>query len=232
MKWITYFDRIKLFQGVGTMDILEITSIIGTIAFSFSGALVAIEEKYDVLGIAVLGFVTAFGGGALRNLILGLSMDIFWGQTTLFYVSFATIGVVYLFPKKLSTMKMVELISDAIGLAAFSIQGSLYGLGINGHIGPVIMAALLTGTGGGLIRDILAGKKPSVLCAEIYGGWSILIAIVIYVYQPTQSLVYLFIIVLTVLLRVVGLTYDWNLPKSKFNKHDDDNSHPTLKIDL
>lgn len=232
MKRVYDLSSIILFQGVGSMDILEITSIIGTIAFSFSGALVAIEEKYDLLGIAVLGFVTAFGGGALRNLILGLSMDIFWSQTTLFYVSFATIGIVYLFPKKLSSMKMLELISDAIGLAAFSIQGALYGLGINGHIGPVIMAALLTGTGGGLIRDLLAGKKPSVLCAEIYGSWSILIAIALYVYRPTNSLVYLFIIALTVLLRVVGLTYDWNLPKSKFNKHDDDNSHPTLKIDL
>ena len=214
------------------MDILEVTSIIGTIAFSFSGALVAIEEKYDLLGITVLGFVTAFGGGALRNLILGLSMEIFWSQTTLFYVSFATIGIVYLFPKKLSSMKMLELVSDAIGLAAFSIQGAFYGLGINSHIGPVIMAALLTGTGGGLIRDILAGKKPSVLCAEIYGSWSIVIAVVIFVYRPTQSIIYLLIIALTVLLRVVGLTYNWNLPKSKFNKHDDDHTNPTLKIDL
>lgn len=214
------------------MDILEITSIIGTIAFSLSGALVAIEEKYDMLGIAVLGFVTSFGGGALRNLILGLPMEIFWSQTTLFYVSFITIGIVYLFPKKFSSMKMLELISDAIGLAAFSIQGAILGLSINHHIGPVIMAALLTGTGGGLIRDILAGKKPSVLCAEIYGSWSILIAVVIFLYRPTQSLVYLFIIALTVLLRIIGLTYNWNLPKSKFNHHDDDHTNSTLKIDL
>lgn len=77
------------------MDILVITSIIGTIAFSLSGAIVAIEEEYDMLGITVLGLVTAFGGGVLRNIMLDLPMTVFWGQTNLFYVSFVTIFLVY-----------------------------------------------------------------------------------------------------------------------------------------
>lgn len=196
------------------MDVLEVTSIIGTIAFSLSGAIVAMEEDYDILGITVLGFITAFGGGVLRNVILDLPMSVFWSQTNLFYVSFGTIFLVYLFPKKFIALKRMEIISDAIGLAAFSIQGALYGLDINTHIGPVIAAAILTGTGGGVIRDLLAGKKPNVLSTEIYGSWSILIAVVIYFFVPTKPLFYMLIICLTVILRSVGLLYNWNLPKA------------------
>lgn len=196
------------------MDILEFTSIIGTIAFSFSGALIAMEEEYDILGITVLGMVTAFGGGALRNLILGLPMDLFWNQTNLFYVSFITIMITYAFPQAFSSYHKLEVISDAIGLAAFSIQGALYAIDVSDKLGPVIVAAVLTGTGGGLIRDLLAGKKPSVLQAEIYGSWSIVIGVIIYMYTPSQSFFYFIIIALTVLLRLVGLSYNWNLPKA------------------
>lgn len=198
------------------MDILVVTSIIGTVAFSLSGAMVAMEEDYDVLGITVLGFLTAFGGGALRNMILDLPMSIFWRQTNLFYVSFATIFFVYFFPKKLMSWKKLEMFSDAIGLAAFSIQGALYGLDINGHIGPVIAAAILTGTGGGVLRDLLAGKKPNVLCTEIYGSWSILIAIFMYYTVPVNPVIYLVIIALTVGLRFAGSAYNWHLPKAFF----------------
>ncbi len=195
------------------MDILMITSIIGTVAFSLSGAIVAIEEEYDMLGITVLGLVTAFGGGVLRNIMLDLPMTVFWSQTDLFYVSFATIFIVYLFPQIATRWKKIEIISDAIGLAAFSISGALYGLETFHQLGPAILAAILTGTGGGVIRDLLAGKKPNVLCAEVYGSWSILIAIVIYYTTPVHPSFYLIIIALTIILRLVGLSYNWNLPK-------------------
>ena len=202
------------------MDILVVTSIIGTIAFSLSGAIVAIEEDFDLLGISVLGLVTAFGGGILRNLMLDLPMSVFWSQTNLFYVSFVTILIVYVFPTMSRSLKKMEIISDAIGLAAFSIQGALYGIETFNQLGPVIVAAILTGTGGGVIRDLLAGKKPSLLQAEVYGSWSILIAVVVYITSPTQPAFYFVIIALTIVLRMVGLTYNWHLPKSfSFKKY-------------
>lgn len=198
------------------VDILMVTSIIGTVAFALSGAIVAIEENYDMLGITVLGFVTAFGGGVLRNIMLDLPMSIFWEQTNLFYVTFGTIFLVYLFPNVSTRWKKLEIISDAIGLAAFSISGALYGLETFHQLGPAVLAAILTGTGGGVIRDLLAGKKPSVLCAEVYGSWSILIAVVIYFTTPVHPSFYLIIVALTIILRLVGLTYNWNLPKKSY----------------
>lgn len=193
-----------------------VTSIIGTVAFALSGAIVAIEENYDMLGITVLGFVTAFGGGVLRNIMLDLPMSIFWEQTNLFYVAFGTILLVYLFPETATKWKKLEITSDAIGLAAFSISGALYGMETFHQLGPAVLAAILTGTGGGVIRDLLAGKKPSVLCAEVYGSWSILIAVVIYYTTPVYPSFYLIIIGLTVVLRLAGLTYNWNLPKKSY----------------
>lgn len=196
------------------MDILVVTSVIGTIAFSLSGAMVAIEEEYDMLGITVLGLVTAFGGGILRNIILDLPMTVFWEQTNLFYVSFLTIFLVCLSPKVSTYWKKLEITSDAIGLAAFSISGALYGIETFNQLGPAVLAAFLTGTGGGVIRDLLAGKKPSVLCTEVYGSWSILIALVIFYMRPANPSFYLIIIGLTIVLRLAGLTYNWHLPKS------------------
>ena len=91
--------------------IVELFNYIGIIAFAASGALTALDEKYDVLGFYVLGFITSFGGGAIRTLLIGAPIELIWSQNTLFIV-----GIVF----------------DAIGLG-------------------IIVAATLTGSGGGVI---------------------------------------------------------------------------------
>lgn len=79
----------------------EVLSIIGTIAFAISGAIVAMEEEYDLLGVYILGIVTAFGGGAVRNLLIGVPVSALWEQEPLFLVALAAMTVVYLFPKQM-----------------------------------------------------------------------------------------------------------------------------------
>lgn len=78
----------------------EVLSIIGTIAFAISGAIVAMEEEYDLLGVYILGIVTAFGGGAIRNLLIGVPVSALWEQGTLFLIALLAMTVVYLFPQK------------------------------------------------------------------------------------------------------------------------------------
>lgn len=79
----------------------EVLSIIGTIAFAISGAIVAMEEEYDILGVYILGIVTAFGGGAVRNLLIGVPVSALWGQGMLFHVALLAMTLVYLFPQKM-----------------------------------------------------------------------------------------------------------------------------------
>jgi uncharacterized membrane protein YeiH len=191
----------------------EVFSIIGTIAFAISGAIVAMEEEYDILGVYILGIVTAFGGGAVRNLLIGVPISALWDQGMLFQVALVAMTAVFLFPNNLLRhWRKWGNFFDAIGLAAFAIQGALYATNMNHPISAVVVAAVLTGSGGGIIRDLLAGRKPLVLRAEIYAAWAILagLAIAFGITSSPWQLYVLFILI--VLLRVLSYTYKWRLP--------------------
>ena len=197
------------------MDILGVTGIIGTISFSLSGAAVALEEEYDIFGMFILGFVTAFGGGIIRNLMLGVSMELFWSQTYLFVLSGVVILILSVFPSILSAPFFLENLYDAIGLAAFSIQGTLLAISVSDHLSAAIISAVLTGSGGGVIRDVLANRKPIVLRTEIYSTWSVIIAILIYLNRGLSRVFLIPIILISVVLRLVSIKYKWHLPRTK-----------------
>jgi uncharacterized membrane protein YeiH len=191
----------------------DVLSMIGTIAFAVSGAIVAMEEEYDILGVYILGIVTAFGGGAIRNLLIGVPISALWDQGMFFQIALLAITAVFLFPKNLlKHWQRWGNLFDAIGLAAFAIQGAVYASNMNHPISAVIVAAVLTGSGGGIIRDLLAGRKPTVLKAEIYAVWAILVGAAIGLKITTSSfeLYTLFFIITT--LRVLSYTYNWRLP--------------------
>ena len=191
----------------------EVLSMIGTIAFAASGAIVAMEEEYDILGVFILGIVTAFGGGAIRNLLIGVPVSALWDQGMFFEIAILAITAVFLFPTNLLKhwQKWGNLF-DAIGLSAFAIQGAIYASKMNHPISAVIVAAVLTGIGGGIIRDLLAGRKPIVLRSEIYAVWAILAGLIIGLKITTDPWeLYTLFIVVTVL-RVLSYTYDWKLP--------------------
>ncbi len=147
----------------------EILTIIGTIAFAVSGAIIAIEEEYDLLGVYILGIVTAFGGGTIRNLLIGVPVSALWIQGSYFIIALLSITAVFLFPgNALKHWGKWGNFSDAIGLSAFAIQGTLYAVELELPLSACIAAAALIGCGGGIIRDVLAGRKPLVFRDEIY----------------------------------------------------------------
>lgn len=191
----------------------EVLSIIGTIAFAISGAIVAMEEKYDILGIYVLGMVTAFGGGAIRNLLIGVPISKLWEQGLLFYIAFASITIIFLFPDKmLRHWGKWGNFTDAIGLSAFAIQGALYAEQMNLTVSATIVASVLTGSGGGIIRDLLAGRKPIVLRSEIYAFWAIVAGVIIG-FELANTPVELYVLFLLILiLRVYSYKHNWSLP--------------------
>lgn len=191
----------------------EVLSMIGTIAFAASGAFVAMEEEYDILGVYILGIVTAFGGGAIRNLLIGLPVSALWNQGIYFTVALLSITIIFLFPNKLLRhWQRWGNFFDALGLSAFAIQGALYATKMNHPISAVIVAAILTGAGGGIIRDLLAKRKPLVLKEEIYGLWAILAGVVVGLGFANSGLeLYLLFTVITVF-RILSYTYDWKLP--------------------
>jgi len=195
-------------------DMFFLFSFIGTIAFAVSGAIVAMEEEYDILGVFVLGLVTAFGGGVIRNLLIGIPVTTLWSQGLFLWTAAIAILVAFMLPEIwIRRWRKSEALFDAIGLAAFAIQGALYAENANLPLSAVMVAAMLTGIGGGMLRDLMAGRKPLVLRDEIYAVWALAAGFAIEVgkLDGTWELLALFFAV--VLLRMLSVQYRWKLPR-------------------
>ncbi len=158
--------RVEKLEELGVFWTILI--IIGVTAYAASGALVAIEAEFSFVGVFVLGLTTAFGGGTIRNLLIGAPVSALWESQTIAIV-FATLAIIVLLPLKWTQhWKRWGLLFDSIGLATFALQGALTVKLVNGHLGLMLLAAMFTGLGGGMIRDLLAGKKPLALKEEIH----------------------------------------------------------------
>jgi uncharacterized membrane protein YeiH len=196
----------------------EALTIVGTIAFAASGAITAMEEDYDILGVYILALVTAFGGGAVRNLLIGVPISVLWEQGELFLIALITTTILFLVPNMFSKYVKAWMMFDAMGLAAFAIQGALYAAEMDRPISAVMVAALLTGSGGGVIRDVLAGRKPLVFRDEIYALWAMLGGLAIGLGWGRSAAELLALWAVIVVLRMLSIRYKWNLPKRRLRK--------------
>ncbi|MDC3418521.1 trimeric intracellular cation channel family protein [Aquibacillus salsiterrae] len=190
----------------------DVLNVIGTIAFAMSGAIIAMQVKYDIMGTYILGLITAFGGGAVRNLFTGIPVIELWQQTELFIIAIITITIVFLLPN-MAVLHLKEWsIFDAIGLSAFAIQGAMYAASIDLPLLAVMFSAAITGAGGGIIRDVLAQQKPIVFRQEVYLLWALVAGFVIGMGWAVQSFQLYSLFVIILLLRVISHQCGWGLP--------------------
>ncbi|RPF53228.1 trimeric intracellular cation channel family protein [Aquisalibacillus elongatus] len=192
----------------------DILNIIGTMAFAISGAIVALEEEYDLFGVYLLGFVTAFGGGIIRHVLLGLPISDIWNQNMLFTIAFITMTLIFFIPFHwvLGFKRLWGVFFDAIGLASFAVQGALFAKMAGYPLSAIIVAGVLTGTGGGMIRDLLASRKPLVLHQEIYALWAVFGALAIGFGIADTMWQFIVLIICIVVLRMLSVIYSWSLP--------------------
>ncbi|WP_108023085.1 trimeric intracellular cation channel family protein [Melghirimyces profundicolus] len=192
----------------------EILNLIGVVAFAVSGALVAMEEKYDLFGTLVLGFVTAFGGGVIRNILIGVPVSSLWREEMSIYLALFVILFITAVPSfRVERWKTWYPVFDAVGLAAFSIQGALSAIRMELPAIAVVTAAVLTGIGGGVIRDVLAGRKPLVFRREIYAVWAVIAGWMIGVGLVREDWQLYLLFVSVLLLRLASLILHWELPR-------------------
>lgn len=203
-------------DNVVELDMFQWFSLIGIVAFAVSGAVVAMEEEYDLLGVLVLGLATAFGGGVFRNLLIGVPVTTLWNQGLYLKTAIVAVLIAFLLPASLiNRWKKGEAFFDAIGLSAFSIQGALYAVEAGLPLSAVMTAAMLTGIGGGMIRDIMAGRKPLVLRDEIYAIWAILAGLAVGIGQLESSWQLFLLFSLVVVFRMLSVHYRWKLPRRR-----------------
>ena len=206
-----------------------IMEMIGTIAFAASGAMVGIRKKMDIFGVCVLGFVTACGGGMVRDVILGIHPPNVFRNPDYALVSVVTAVIVFvtIYVKRDmmdGDFKVVYdkamLIMDSIGLAIFTVVGVNIGIQ-SGYVEKIFLLTFLgtiTGVGGGLMRDVMAGEPPYIFVKHIYASASVVGAIVcVYMYRSFGTVVAMVTSSAVILLiRYLAAHYHWNLPHIEF----------------
>lgn len=200
------------------MSFLYILDLVGTAAFAISGALAGVRKEMDLYGISVLSLVTAVGGGTIRDVLVGRIPPFIFKDYNYIGISLLSALFVFFFYRKVEKGMKTLLIMDAMGLGVFTVIGVKVGLDYNiGFIGSIFMG-VMTGTFGGMIRDILQGEIPLVLKKEVYASASLIGGIVFYLLYNTALLdfVNMFLSISVVfLLRVVAIFRNWNLPRPK-----------------
>lgn len=197
--------------------------LIGTVAFAVSGAAVGIRKEMDLFGVSILGTATAVGGGIVRDLMLGLTPPMAFRDPVWLIVGLAS-SVLLFFPalrrpalRNKRASDLLLLVSDAVGMGIFGATAILLAQRSGQQsVWLLLFVSLLTGTGGGVLRDVMAGEVPSVFRRHFYASALIAGSILFLLVQPflPQAAAVLLSVAATVLLRCLAAHYRWNLPRA------------------
>lgn len=198
--------------------------IIGTIAFAVSGAVLGIQKKMDIFGVVILGLTTGVGGGIIRDLIIGVTPPTTFRDPVYLIISIVTSLIVFLPPvrKRIFQSNMfydqLMLLMDSIGLGVFTIMGIEAGYNATTIHGIFLLTFLgvITGVGGGVMRDIMAGDRPYIFVKHFYASASLIGAIVcILMWNHFGHGISMTVgTAVVVILRLLAARYRWSLPKA------------------
>lgn len=194
---------------------LFIADILGTVAFAISGALAAYKRKLDVFGIFIIAFVTAVGGGTLRDVMIG-NVPVFWMQN-LTYVYLIGISVVLaiIFREKINYLRKTLFLFDTIGIGLYTVIGVEKGIAIGLH--PIICISIGTMSAcfGGVIRDILCNEVPVIFRKNIYASACIAGGVFYFVFSKLPIPEYIIFFAsgaVVILIRLLAVIFSWQLP--------------------
>jgi uncharacterized membrane protein YeiH len=203
-------------------EVVTIIDIIGVFVFAISGASTAMGKRLDPFGVFIVAFVTSVGGGTLRDMLIGRN-PVFWMVDPIYvYIIMGGAFFAIIFRKKIGYLRRTLSLFDTIGLAIFTIIG--IEIGVRSNLNPVIVISLgvMTGSFGGVIRDILVNEIPVVFSKEIYviacvvGGMFYMGGIFFELSKFWNEIIS---IVVIILIRLVAVKYELVLP-SFYTKDD------------
>jgi uncharacterized membrane protein YeiH len=149
-------------------DLLLALDITGTIVFALSGALLAVRKDLDIVGVVVLSVAAGLGGGMVRDLLLGATPPVALENELLLILAMGAGIIGFFFHPRIGRLNQSIRLLDALGLGVFAVVGSLKTL--EAGLGPVpaVLLGVVSGVGGGVIRDLLGGEIPLVLRRDVY----------------------------------------------------------------
>lgn len=199
--------------------------IIGTVAFAVSGAITGLKKKMDIFGVVILALVTAVGGGAIRDVVLGNTPPMTFRNPVYALVAIAT-GILTFIPavrrlagKNPKVFDMFLLITDSVGLGIFTVVGIRTAItaGQGENIFLLMFVGVVTGVGGGLLRDMMAGNTPYIFVKHIYASASLAgAAVCVTLWKPlgaTAAMSVSAVVVITI--RFLAARFKWSLPKAE-----------------
>ncbi len=202
-----------------------ILEIIGTVSFAASGAIVAVKKSMDIFGVCILGVTTAVGGGMIRDIILGLTPPSALVNSRYIVISILVSLLIFIpFIRRIITAKpllyeFLMLSADSVGLGVFTVYGLKVGIESGFSENPLLLIfiSVVTGVGGGVLRDIFAGERPYIFKKHIYACAAIAGALLSYIlWRPFgQGLSMVSGLILIVIIRFLAAKFRWSLPKAK-----------------
>ena len=205
-------------------EFLLILELAGTLAFAASGALTALKKNMDIFGVCILGLTTAVGGGVIRDLILGNTPPATFQDPVYAAVAVVT-SLVFFLPRVRRLLmwdqRLFELclfLMDSAGLGIFTVMGiqTAYRHAASPGWFLLVFVGVVTGVGGGLLRDIMAGDTPYIFIKHVYACASLAGALVCAaLWRPAGNLgAMLAGMGVVVLIRLLSAHYRWNLPRA------------------
>ncbi len=194
---------------------LSLIEILGTFSFAVSGAFFAMEKRLDPFGVLILSFVTAIGGGTIRDMLLG-EFPVAWMQneTLILLIFFSAVGTMF-FGSWLRKINTTLFLFDAMGLGLFTIMGIEKALVHDLSMEVCIALGTVTGCFGGVIRDVLLNNVPLVFRKEIYAMASIAGGILYFLLRESpidNDVAKIICILLIILVRILAVRFKWSLP--------------------
>jgi uncharacterized membrane protein YeiH len=194
---------------------LHVIDILGTFSFAVSGAFFAMEKKLDPFGVLILSFVTAIGGGTLRDMMIG-DLPVGWlrDETATLVIFIGAIGSMF-FSQWLKKINATLFLFDALGLGLFTIIGIEKGMSLNFSIGVCLALGTITASFGGVIRDVLLNNVPLVFRKEIYALASVAGGLIYYLLKHSSlnnDAAKIICILLILFIRLMAVRYKLTLP--------------------
>lgn len=199
-----------------TEFLFSILDLLGTFVFALSGAEASKERELDLFGMIIIAFLTACGGGIIRDICLGISPPVgisYWPYLAL--TLFATLTVA-IFHRFIVNIKYPVLLFDAVGLSMFAVAGTQKSLFLGQNYEVAILLGVLSAIGGGIIRDTLLGRIPVVLRKEVYGSAALIgsVIVALFHYFILESALGAWLgITACFVVRYLSIKKKWNLPK-------------------
>lgn len=196
------------------MDWIYIIDIIGTLVFAISGVLTAIEKKFDLVGSAIIGMVTAIGGGTLRDILIGETPVGWMKNINYLWIILLALVLSYLFKQYILKLRKSMFLFDTIGIGLFTILGLQKTIALG--LSPVIalLMGVVTAVFGGVIRDVLTNEVPLIFRKEIYATACVaggLVFIALENYFDHKVLNMLISMLIVFIIRYLSVKYHWSI---------------------